>query len=599
MSKYQNLRLIISGFSFSQISLRWTFLFLLIIPHYLFGQTYTTEQLLEAWRVEGVNQTISAERAYADLTENFDEVKFIDRLTELEAYLRDNFDKRLSARIMLYRMQGRPENVCVDEFWNSIMRTGELRDEQLLSEMYAKYGEFKAPKDEKLYYLLKALKIQEGIGNQYFKHIYYRYLTVGGILYRINDFKRSLEFGLKGLAAYQQKKNYVLDYIYLLDLVGASYRNLGQVDSAFRYYVKIKQVLGEYQIKPETFSPKKLDVYYLNVWNGIADGGKGRCLVLKGNYKDAFPLLKSNLDTALKYREFGNASSVLNVLANVNYQQKDFPSALKTFQRAYNYGLKANEYYHLRAKLETAEGLAKTFSVLKTIDSAYFYLKLFNVLQDSLQSKVNSIHYSEINTELEFELMRKHFADAKAELERQKLMRNIVLLSIFVLAMLALLLYNTKRLRYKVREEKLNKEKELAKQEVDYAQAQVRAFTNSISEKNKLIEDLQVHYEGTEATGDLILEGLSILTEDDWSNFRKNFVRVYPEFLKEVRRLMPDISSAEQRFLVLSKLRMSTKEMAVAQGITQDSVRKQRYRLRRRLESISEDLTLESFLDQN
>ena len=44
---------------------------------------------------------------------------------------------------------------------------------------------------------------------------------------------------------------------------------------------------------------------------------------------------------------------------------------------------------------------------------------------------------------------------------------------------------------------------------------------------------------------------------------------------------------------------MSTKEMAVAQGITQDSVRKQRYRLRRRLESISEDLTLESFLDQN
>ncbi len=572
----------------------------MISSQQVWGQTYSTAQLLEAWRVEGVNQTISAELSYADVTANFNEAVFCKRVEELNAILSHNsHEKRLAARVMLFRLQGRPDDVSIEDLWNCILRTSELGDEQLLSEMYAKYAEIKAPQNEKLYYLLKALQIQEQLGVQYFKHIYFRYLTVGRILYRINDFERSLQFSLRGISFFNPKTSYFLDYIYLLDLAGASYKNLGNADSAFVQYVKIEKLIDDYEREPKQFYGKQVEAKYLSIWKGIAAGGKGRALVLKKKYNEAISLLNVNLDTVLKYGELGNAASVLNVLANIHWHHNNLSSALKLFKKAHNYGLKSNEYYHLNAKLETAEGLTKIFSALRQPDSAYFYLQLFNELKDSVQKKANAIRFSEVKTGLEFELMQKSFDKAEQELNQQKSLRNAILLGIAVIAIIVLLLYNSKRLKYKISKEKLNMEKELAQKDVAYAKEQLKAFTDNISEKNKLIEDLRVHYQSIRPNADFHIDEISILTDEDWNDFKKSFLRVHPNFLTEVKRLMPDVSAAEQRFLVLSKLKVSTKDMAIAQGITQDSVRKQRYRLRRKLESISPNLTLENFLVQN
>ncbi|WP_293299252.1 transcriptional regulator [Pedobacter sp. UBA4863] len=570
---------------------------LLFTPIAVLAQTYSTAQLIEAWRVEGVNQTITAELAYADLSEHFNNVKFAQRVAELEEHLKNNADnKRLAARIMLYKMQGKPGNVAVDELWQCILKTSELKDEQLLSEMYVKYAEFKAPEEEKLYYLLKALQIQERIGVSHFKHIYYRYLTVSGILYHISDFKQSLNYALKGLKSFDKKTNFVLDHIYLLDLAGASYKNLGKLDSALSQYNKLHHLLKDYGLRPGDYSPQKMGDYYLNIWKGITDGGIGRALVLQGKYAAAVPLLKSNLDSAIKYEDFGNAAAVLNVLAEVNYKTHQFPVALKLFQQAHNYGVKANYYWHLKAKLETAEGLTKTFSVLKNTDSAFLYLKEFDLLKDSLQNVTKAFRFSATNTELKFELMQKNFLMAKQEANRYKLLRNISMLSIVVTALLALLLYNRKQLNNKIAQQKLENEKQLAYAEVAHAKEQLNAFARNMVEKNKLIENLQQQY-GTE-TDNTSLKEISILTDNDWLAFKNNFDKVYPNFFENTKQLIPDISAAELRFLSLTKLNMPTKEIANAQGISAESVRKQRHRLRKKIEAIMPNSNVETFLSQ-
>jgi DNA-binding CsgD family transcriptional regulator len=579
--------------------IKWIFLLCLFFPLSILAQTYSTEQLLAAWRTEGITQTIISEKAYADLTQTFHQNTFKKRLQELEVYIAKNPDRRLSARIILFKMQGDPKIVSLNELWQCILSASELKDDQLLSEMYAKYAELKAPEEEKLYYLLKALQIQERIGVSNFKHIYYRYLTVGGLLYRINDFKQSLHYGLKGLQSFDKKTNYALDYVYLVDLIGSSYKHLGQLDSAQVQYENLSRLLKDYELNPDNYSPKKIEKSVLNIWKGIIDGGKGRVLVLKGNYAAAIPLLKSNLDSAIKYQDFGNAASVLNVLGDVNYKNQSFSAALKLFQVAHNYGFQANEYYHLKAKLETAEGLTKTFSALKVTDSAFLYLKEFDLLKDSVQNVTNAYHFSATNTELKFELMQKDFLMAQQEVDSYKLLRNVSILGVLVLAIVASLLYNAKLLKHKAQQEKLSKEKELAQKENDYAKSQLKAFINNIFEKNKLIEELRARYEGQTNTNQILTEEIRILTDDDWNEFRNTFVQVYPSFLAEAKRLIPDVSATELRFLALSKLNMPTKEMAIAQGITQHAVRKQRHRLRKRLEAISPGFTLELLLEKN
>ena len=58
----------------------------------------------------------------------------------------------------------------------------------------------------------------------------------------------------------------MLDHIYLLDLAGASYKNLGKLDSALSQYNKLHHLLNDYELRPGDYSPRKMENYYLNIW---------------------------------------------------------------------------------------------------------------------------------------------------------------------------------------------------------------------------------------------------------------------------------------------------------------------------------------------
>ena len=84
-----------------------------------------------------------------------------------------------------------------------------------------------------------------------------------------------------------------------------------------------------------------------------------------------------------------------------------------------------------------------------------------------------------------------------------------------------------------------------------------------------------------------LLEELShqtILTEEDWVKFKRLFERLHPGFFNRLKEKTPGITVAELRMAALTRLRLSTKEMASLLGISIDSVHKTRQRLRQRLQ---------------
>lgn len=75
----------------------------------------------------------------------------------------------------------------------------------------------------------------------------------------------------------------------------------------------------------------------------------------------------------------------------------------------------------------------------------------------------------------------------------------------------------------------------------------------------------------------------SLLTDADWEKFKQYFSSVYPDFLFGLKKSFPNLSAGELRLVMLAKMGLSTKESASILGISAESVKKARYRLRKKL----------------
>ncbi len=87
------------------------------------------------------------------------------------------------------------------------------------------------------------------------------------------------------------------------------------------------------------------------------------------------------------------------------------------------------------------------------------------------------------------------------------------------------------------------------------------------------------------------------LRRNDWRHFRNLFEQVYPGFLYRLREKFSDLSPAEIRLLVLTRLKLSSREMAHMLGITVEAIRKTRYRVRKKL-NLDEESKLEELILQ-
>jgi DNA-binding CsgD family transcriptional regulator len=86
-----------------------------------------------------------------------------------------------------------------------------------------------------------------------------------------------------------------------------------------------------------------------------------------------------------------------------------------------------------------------------------------------------------------------------------------------------------------------------------------------------------------------------ILTDEDWNLFRNLFNQAHDGFIPRLIAAHPDFTSAEQRLFLLMKLELPTKQIALILGVSPDSVKKGRYRLKRKI-TLPDNVSLHSFV---
>lgn len=148
-------------------------------------------------------------------------------------------------------------------------------------------------------------------------------------------------------------------------------------------------------------------------------------------------------------------------------------------------------------------------------------------------------------------------------------------------------------------------EREL-QQELQLRSQSLSSHTLQLIEKNGLLETLQqallkaIKAEGAEKNKQLREVSrqidFSFHRDRDWSNFEHFFAQVHTSFYDKLKTHLPDISRTEQRLCALIKLKLESKEIAIILGITVDSLRIARYRLKKRLK-LDEADSLGSFIE--
>ena len=568
--------------------------FLLLWSSHATAQSALITPYIKAWKVADTSQTHQAENTYSILKKKKDVAEYRHIVKQMYAYLKKNPDDRLWIRTVMYDVFGQIElGIWTEQEFSKdrpllldcIKLASQLKDDQLLAELYAQYAELNRKNSNYILYNLKSIELQKKVGISHFKYVANRFYNISAGLYLNEDYKQSINYGLKFFTLSKEEREAVDRNLYILqmDIIGASYLKIGKLDSSKYFYHLILDTL--------TKKPNK-DLEDQQLWVAIAKGNIGKVLALQNNEPQGIRLLDEYLQTSTKYTSYNNIVLAENSLGSIYLNQKAYSKALANFSNAYHYALKK---HLLKETVAASKGLADTYRASNQIDSAFTYYTLHQQYRDSLIKKVNLGKLSAINARIAFDDMESNLRDASNTITNQRLVRNLILISMALLTVIALLFYNRKMLQQKLVADTLKQKRKLAEQEANRAKNQVKAFIENIIEKENLILSLQEQLAtDNEQLNDSLIQ-YTLITDTEWDKFRVEFTKAYPRFLPLLHTKLPTINPAEERLSALLCLHLTTNQIANTLGIGKESVGRSKRRLKQRLQLNTED-KLEDFI---
>lgn len=129
------------------------------------------------------------------------------------------------------------------------------------------------------------------------------------------------------------------------------------------------------------------------------------------------------------------------------------------------------------------------------------------------------------------------------------------------------------------------------KQTLHFKDKELTSYTMNFIRKNELIEELGEKVATLKSKlPEQSKELASILNlvqnnniDKDWDDFKRIFENVHTDFFTRLLEKHSDLSPTELKLCALVQLNLSVKEMASLMGISPDSVKTSRYRLKKKL----------------
>ena len=499
--------------------------------------------------------------------------------------------------------------------------------------------------DSSLFYGKEALKIARQIGKltliaRVYNHLGSSYNKIPLLDKALSSYLSSLQIVEDSLSkiAPEEKQNY---QSLLLNNIGTVYNKLGQADKALDCFKKSLDIRRQQEnLHGIASCLQNLGVVYEKMEN------LDSALVL---YNEALELRRTLEQQGYAAELLLNIGNISIITGQLNHAEIKLREAIEIFERLNRQRFLSQSCLSLASlylKMEKSQpailSLNRSIEISKLhgykiyerdaygVLSEYYILKKdFRKATECRQKQIvltDSIFNSEITTkvaelqarfetgkqEREIEILTK---DKK--LQSLKIKRNetqvyaliIVITIIVMLLLLTLLLLNRRRLKQLQIKSELEKNKLLEnklKEQNAYQSKQLTTHALNMLHKNELLQVLD-HELTTfeENTDEELIKTLGKIkmqinrnrnSEKDWDLFKLHFEEVNRDFFSILQTQCNSLTTGDLKLAALIKLNLNIKEAATVLNISPDSLKKARYRLRKKLnllerENLADHLT--------
>lgn len=359
-------------------------------------------------------------------------------------------------------------------------------------------------------------------------------------------------------------------------------------------------------------------------------------------YQEAIQYLEESLERKKDLNNDLGISASLSSLADVYKDIKDYPKAVDYLDQAEAIKTKLDDKWGLvfvrdvraqiyiaQGKLNEAEAVIKgNLSLTRESGSAnktsvyerfhdlyvarkdyknalYWYIRK-EEYEDSVFNETKSRQLAELQTLYDVSKKEKEILMLEKEREEERFVKNLAIIVSASFIIIVLFGFYTYRLRHKkkqalsefrlalqqkeienarLREDELNTE-------IMFKNKELASYTINFVQKSELLEELKHTIQSItteDASVSKQLAGLNKLVENsyqvdrEWEDFKKQFENVHANFFKILKDRCPELSNGDMKLCALLKLNMNMKEAAKVLGISPESVKTARYRLRKKL----------------
>ena len=423
---------------------------------------------------------------------------------------------------------------------------------------------------------LHSLKIARKIG--YIDVLTSAHLNVGIVYSTIGNPKKAL-FHYKQAMQYDENLDHDATKAKLFTNIGVCYFNMQQLDSSLYYH------------------ENALKIYRTNTdLKGIAQSlmNIGSIYQQQKNYGKAHENFLSGLEMNRVNKNKLGQVIALNSLGKLQVEQGKNELAITYLQEGYQL---AKQIRSLQYQVETSLLLAQLYENTndhKTSSRFYgIYAKANTQLMREMTSqKLTDLQIAIATEEQQEQISSLHKASNISSEQKKWLLTGGILV---LLAGIFILLVTRKKHR---------KEKQRLEQELALNRTALNEYTQHLLDKNAVIETLQSQLDETTETTPLSdpridqlnqLSTARLITDDDWEEFKRRFVSVYPVFMIRMKERFNGLTPAELRLSSLIVLQLSSRSIAAMLGISAESVKKARQRLRKKID-LSPEQDLDRFL---
>ncbi|AKD58432.1 hypothetical protein SD10_09855 [Spirosoma radiotolerans] len=454
-------------------------------------------------------------------------------------------------------------------------------------------------------YLLQAQKIFRNANDEH--RLANNHNELGTVYYYNEQPDRALTQFTDALAYYQRSRN--------AKGLAQTYANIGHIyekrRDAKKAYQYQKQALVHSRIANDTGSLTKI---YENLGSIFED---------EARYDSAHSYYQQALVLTQKTHDGIGQIEIINNLGDVFRKTGRYKQGMALSQQALQLSQQKNERYQLSAALRD---IAKTFRLLNQPDSAYKYIELSRDLTDEIYAIENNRQITLLQTLFDVERKDSEIAQLNAQKQVDLIIITATCVVLLLIGVLAFVIISRQRLKIRneqalnqqnqqifstqnelMRAELKNKqlEEENLKGQLELKSKELTSHTLQIIQKNQVLEaikdDLAVILKDDKRDQKKQLRqllekiGQSFDRDKYWDDFRRIFDQIHPHFFEQLAHQFPDLTPTDLRLIALLKMNINSADVATLLGISSDSLRVSRYRLRKKI-GLAEGESLSAYI---